>query len=214
MRSNAIKKITRASLELTQNQKDRMEERNFHIRWALIENLHGERFEFACECPKCNHLLTEWEITKNYGKNDDDCLIHCGYKCKAALLRFNNGLMFQLPFYGVNKVFAELHQFIEKQPFRLDKLNEENPALYYSAVIYFGSLRSALLMIRENARQCPPPTENWQTKAEPFFSRLSDITIAKCVGIPPFDVRTARRKAGIRAYDYRKLVYKIKSEPS
>lgn len=94
-------------------------------------------------------------------------------------------------------------------------MNREHPAIFHSARVHFGCLRSAYQQIR-----IPYPHEevqDWRTKVEPFLGKVTDKLIAEVVGQPIAEVRKLRRSKGIPRYkrgNEKKIVIAAVGEPS
>ena len=195
---------------LTQSQRALLEEKSFSMRWALIENLRDLKLGLVSECP-CQSEMTEREIMAAMNKNGGSSVFYCrncGALRKSDILRCQNGLRCRLPFYGTLKT---LDMLADKLPLQ-EKLVESDPALYYSIIINFGSVRNALLQI--GVQQGIPKEEvpEWQEKSKEFFGRVSDIVIAECAGVSINFAHFARRNTGINCYNHKKYVRSVLEE--
>ena len=192
----------RIKVHLTQSQRALLEEKSFSMRWALIENLRDLKLGLISEC-LCESEMTERKIMAAMNKNSGGSVFHCpdcGALRKSDILRCRNGLRCRLPFYGTLKT---LDMLADKLPLQ-EKLVESNPALYYSVIINFGSLRNAMLQL--GVQQGLPKEEvpEWREKAKDFFGRVSDIVIAECAGVPINFARSTRKNTGVNRYNHKK----------
>lgn len=195
---------TKIKVYLTQSQRALLEKKSFSMRWTLIESLRDLKLGLISECP-CQSEMTEREIMAAMNKNARSSVFYCrncGALRKSDILRCRNGLRCRLPFYGTMKT---LDMLTDKLPLQ-KKLVESDPALYYSVIINFGSVRNAMLQL--GIQQGLPKEEvlEWQEKTREFFGRISDIVIAECAGV---SINSARRNIGSTRYNHKKYTRNV-----
>lgn len=167
------------------------------LRLALVEAIHGVRYEPRAVCPSCNRRLTPLEILKGFNTDVNDFTT----ECTGCHTRFDPKLVhssaagnIEMPFYCDAQTLAHIRGLETLSP---EEFQRREPALYHSAVVHRGSLRHAYAQI--NIAYAFDEVVDAREKVKPFLGRLPDTIIAEVSGLKLSSIRSLRRKLGIRA---------------
>lgn len=192
---------------LTQHQlADQRIEQRFSLKQELIAAIHdsGEliyRPNATCPKPGCGHKLTAVEILRGFRPVPTDpttCCPKCKTRFQARLLAQGGLATVEIWFLCPCQTLSQL-RFWQSQGKRWEDLEKGQQGVYRSALIHFGSLKSALLQIGVNNYK-EPPVKDWQAKIRPFLGELPDPVIARTVNQSVLTIRSYRYRLGIRGY--------------
>lgn len=160
----------------------------------LISAATGLTYTIQARCPFC---YREYSLVETLDSFSADPQIK-GNKCSGCLRRFIPILLVDnkaFPLIGPKQVLQEI-----KDGFYNDiLLLEENQKLYHSAVVQFGSVFEALEAANHRLnleRQHP----QWRVIASPYLGKLSDLRMARILGVSAKMVGDFRRKQGIKPF--------------
>jgi len=177
----------------------------FELTQELIATIYDSGqliYQPNAVCPKCRHELTSVEILRGFRPVPTDPTTRCP-KCKhrfqARLLAHRGSTRAEIIFLCPCQTLSQL-QFWRSQGKSWDKFEKSEHGVYRSALIHFGSLKSALSLIGVLDYE-EPPTPNWQSKVRPFLGQLPDAVIARTVKQPASAIRRFRLGMGIEACD-------------
>lgn len=167
------------------------------LRLALVEALHGVKYEPRAVCPACNRRLVPLEILKGFNADVNDFTT----ECTACHTRFDPKLVhssaagnIEMPFYCDTQTLSHIRGLESLSP---EEFQRQEPALYHSAVVHRGSLRHAYAQI--NIAYAFDEVVDAREKVKPFLGRLPDTIISEVSGLKLSSIRSLRRKLGIRA---------------
>lgn len=189
------------SLRLSQEQRLVVQQQSLALRLQLVEALRGERYEPQARCPACNRKLTPVEIIRGFNQDPQDYTTRCsgcGHRFAPSLICFGNGSEIVLPFFCDAQTLAQMHG---KETLAPEVFAREHPAIYRSAVVHHGGVRSAFAKI--GIAYPFEEVSDWKTKIAPFLGRMPDTIIAECVHQPPRAIRRLRRDLGVGRYTLR-----------
>ena len=184
--------------ELAQVQEVRMlQEHKLSLRLQLLQEIRGFRYEPAGVCPACARQLTPLEVITGFNNDPYDfttLCTGCGQRFEAKLKYYSASGPAELPFYCSTQVLHRLGEFEALNP---DDMKKEDPAIYHSVVVHYGTLRNAFKKI--GISYSFDEVVDWKTKVTPFLGRLPDTVIAEIVSVSARMVGALRKKHGIHA---------------
>jgi len=174
-------------------------EQKLGVRMALIQALQGEEYTPHAVCPACTRAMTPVEILKGFNRDPADfttACSGCGHRFAPKLKTRGGYGSVEVALYCDIQTQAQLagHEHHSPEEFRV-----KNAALYHSAVYHNGSLHAAFdrLDIKYEFEEAAVDA---LAKVRPFLGQLPDTELARIIGHQLREVRSARRKAGIRAF--------------
>lgn len=200
-----ISQSMKQTLRLTQAQRLVIKSQLIQLRFSLRDAVHQQRLEPKAQCP-CGRQLTVIEILKGFTDNPADITT----KCPACKTRFNAQLYttlglastMYLTFYCPVQTTDNLRGF---GTLDFEAIKKEFPAVFYSALVHFGTLHNAFKQIDIDYPEDPKPA-SWQERVEGFLGKLSDGDIAEIVGVAKKEITSLRRKQKIPAFKQRSLL--------
>lgn len=199
----------RTELRLSSAQRLLVFGHTFGLRLALIGELR-EPYRPEGDCPNCGRKMTLAEIIRGFNQDPRDfttCCTKCGCRFPPLLvLADENGIgRGEMAFYCA---IQTLDQLRGKEYLPPKAVAKKHPAVYRSAIIHFGSLKSAF---KKSGVDYPYEEEvnDWGNKIQPFLGRLPDTVIADCVDKPVAIIRKMRREMGICRYTADKALAEI-----
>ncbi len=191
----------RLSLRQEQRQKFSLEHRpdkNFTLRLSLIQVLSGELYTPRGNCPMCSKQLTPAEILSGFNDDPNDFTTGCpGCEYRFRPLLVSDGVsQLELPFFCPIQVLAQLPGREGLSP---QDLARDDPAIYRSAVIHFGTIQGAFRSAGLSYPYTDTPS-GWEQKVAPFLGRLPDKVIAECLDVTVYAIRKLRTSLGIQSY--------------
>lgn len=190
--------------QLTRMQQAQVQAQSLRLRMSLIMELHGEQYEPKAECPRCKRELTAVEIIAGFNQDTQDfttCCTCCGERFSPKLVCFRDGSSIQLPFFCGVQTLAQMRG---KELLSPEQFLRDAPAIYRSAIVHYGSLRSAFGEI--GIQYAFEDMNDWKNKIIPFIGRLPDTVIAKHVNVSARIISGIRRKLGVLRYSARKAL--------
>lgn len=179
------------------------------LRLELVEQLGGERYEPKAHCPTCDRELTPAEIIKGFSRdvNDFDTTCSgCGHRFQPTIICFGQGTKVELPFFCDCQTLNKMEGLQHLSPQELSRLH---PAIYRSAIVHHGGLKSAFARI--NIDYPFQEIHDWKSKVTPFLGRMQDTIIAECCQVPASAIRALRKKLKIPRYTLKVSLSEIKS---
>lgn len=167
----------------------------FGLRMELVQALRAEKYEPQAECPKCHHKLTPVEILRGFNRDPNDfttACSSCGHRFEPRLICFGEGTSVELPFWCRSQILHHLEGKITWPP---EQLAREEPAVYRSAIVHFGTIKAAFRQI--GADYPFEEISDWRHIIQPFLGRMPDTMIADCIGMSAATIGRIRRKDGI-----------------
>lgn len=181
----------------------------FGLRLALVGELR-EPYKPKGDCPSCGREMTPAEIIRGFNQDPRDfttCCTKCGCRFPPRLiLAGGSGIgRVEMAFYCA---IQTLDQLRGKEHLLPKTIAKSSPAVYRSAIIHFGSLKSAF---KKDGVDYPYEEEvnDWKNKIQPFLGRLPDTVIADCVDKPVGIIRKMRKDLGICRYTADKALAEI-----
>lgn len=188
----------RTAQSLTLEQRHSVQALVLSMRLDLIEALRGERYEPHGICPVCSRKMTPVEIIRGFNQDPNDfttACSACGCRFEPTLICFGRNSRIEIPFYCSIQTLEHLRG---KESYSPKYLEREHPAIYRSAIVHHGGIRSAFEKI---GIEYPfEEISNWQKKVTPFLGRLPDTVIAESADVKVSAVREMRKKLGICRY--------------
>jgi hypothetical protein len=161
------------------------------LRLALIEEVRGIRYTPSGTCPDCGRKLSPLEIIQGFNDDPNDFTTVCTncHKRFEPKLRhtFASGSI-ELPFYCSSQTLNQMNRVQHLDP---DRLQQEEPAIYHSAIVHHGTLHNAFRKIGVEYQFAE--VVNWETKIIPFLGELPDKVIAEVAGVSSAKVGKLRR---------------------
>lgn len=149
------------------------------------------------KCPHCTHILTPGEILDGFTDDPLDTTTFCP-KCECRfqplLHRYiDSASEYQIMFMCPVQCMHQLKPMVE-----LDEksIRDEAPAVYYSALAHFGSLKSAF----ESEELKYKGMTSWKDKVRPLLGDFPDRALAEVVGVSRSSVQGLRSRLGITAH--------------
>jgi hypothetical protein len=176
------------------------------LRIELIRALRGEHYEPKAQCESCGYTLKPEDILRGFNDNPTDYTTQCpkcNHRFEARLVYFFRGNSLdriELPLYCPSQTTAQLtDEFLDLTP---ETFEQQQPALYRSALLHFGSLKNAFRQVYLDYPHVE--VRDWRDKVKAFLGQMSDSLIAECVGVPSSEVTAMRRSARIPSYRTRR----------
>jgi len=169
------------------------------LRLQLLQVLYGEQYQIGLLTP-CGHETSPAEVLRGFLRDPLDFTTACpacGRRYEPQLISFSGSSRIELPFYCELQALhrLRLYQLVSWTP---EEISRQHPGLYRTLLVHCGSLKAAFAKIG-----CEYPhavVSDWVAKTSVFFGRLSDRTIADCVGVSKYSVTKARKALGISGY--------------
>ncbi|MFH0779800.1 MAG: hypothetical protein V1928_02970 [Parcubacteria group bacterium] len=171
----------------------------FQQRLNLIETVHGERYSPNAHCPCCGRKLKPAEILKGFTQDPNDFTTKCP-GCKKRfepkLINFGRASRAEVGFYCQMQT---LERLCGKAHLTVAQLKKDNPAVFHSALVHFGSIAAAFDSL--GVKYAHKEVLDWKEKISSFLGRMSDSQIASCVGVSSCTIGRYRKSLNIPAYD-------------
>ena len=194
----------RQECRLTLEQRHEVANYLFTARMGVIEALRDEKYTPKAQCPSCFRKLTPAEIISGFNQDPNDFTTRCSacsHRFEPKIICFGNGSSVVLPFYCSSQVLCRLSEMKHIAP---DALSRKEPAIYRSAVVHHGSLKSAFKIVGIN--YAFDEILDWQGKIMPFLGKLPDTVIAKCAGSSVRVIRRMRKNQKIKRFFARSVL--------
>ena len=199
----------RVEQRLTLAQRLQVQALTLSVRLALLDELHGERYDIQNKCPSCERFIEPIEILRGFRRDPNDFTTVCP-GCKERfqprlICRFRNGGYAELAFFCPSQTTHQISALGSRTP---QEILKQVPALYRSALLHFGSLRSAFKTINIDY-SFGETAEDWMGKVELFLGRLPDTVIAEAVNVSVGKIRTLRRNMNVRRYSAKRMLEEV-----
>ena len=173
-------------------------EQKFALRLELVQALRDEEYRPQGDCPECFHKLTAVEIIRGFNRDPNDFTTACP-KCKhrfiPRLVLLAGETRGEMAFYCAVQALEQLRG---KEALAPEELLAKHQAAYRSAIVHYGSIRSAFEKIGVDYRF--PEISDWRAKVKPYLGRLPDTIVAECAGVSRHVVSRMRKKLGISRF--------------
>lgn len=182
-------------LILTQEQRLELRGYLLQLQMELVGRLRNEQYKPVELCPNCKSNMTLKDILSGFLDDPNDYTTlcpKCNNRFKPVLVCWGLNSRISLPFFCSIQTLERLRQLKDLDP---EELQKQEPAAYYSAIVHFGSLKTAFKKISVDY---PFETINgWQMIVLPFLGRMTDVSIASAAGVNVRLVRNLREEHGI-----------------
>jgi len=158
------------------------------LKLGLIAAIRGVRLLIVGECA-CLYNLDPVEVMAGFKKYPADKGVYCPH-CARDVQPALSSETVPYPFIGPTLVLDRLME-LKSLPF--EELEKDHRAIFYSALVHFGTLYDAFKQ-RGIIRQYDPRPANWQDRIAGYLGRLPDETIAQLVGEDPRAIAKLRRQ--------------------
>ncbi|MFC1598514.1 hypothetical protein ACFL2U_00680 [Patescibacteria group bacterium] len=205
--SQSLRQTVSLQQRLTVMQSIQLQSHELSVRLQLLETLHGIRYEPHAKCPKCTRKLTPLEIIKGFISDPNDFTTECTschHRFEPKLVNFGKASRLEMPFYCGIQVLERLPDIVELNP---DELQKKHPTIYHSAMIHFGTLKTAFAKV--DLVYPFDQVHEWQEKVQDFLGKLPDTVIAQSVGKSRKTIGRLRRRLEIPAYTKRNALEEI-----
>lgn len=196
-----FKQSLRQEVRLTMGQSIQIAQATLQLRFGLVEAVHGEEYKPVGECPKCHHVLAQFEIMQGFNTDPNDYSTGCP-KCKA---RFEPRLRMatregyaEYAFFCPSQTLAQLPAL---QHIPYDELRTKHAAVCNSAKVHFGGLKQAFA--KAGVAYAFAPALEWRNQVLPFLGKLPDTVIAELVDATRRAIGVLRKEKGIPRYNLR-----------
>lgn len=170
----------------------------------LIKDIRGDRYKPQASCPQCGNRMEAIDIISGFRRDPLDFDTTCN-KCKhrfqpRLVCMPQDGVRIELPFICATQVLGQLEG---KDGLTPEEIARQFPSEYRSAIIHWGTLRSAFGKI--GIKYPHKEVVDWKKKVLPYLGQLSDGQIARAVGVSSSTIRRLRIKNDIAPFSYRKI---------
>jgi ribosomal protein S27AE len=194
-------------VELTLAQRQEVKNQIISLRVDLARELSDSKYKPEAGCPKCGKELTVPEIIKGFRDDPQDFTTacpRCGERFMAKAVNRSSVGRGEFTFFCALQTLDQLKglEILDKPT-----LQSREPAIYYSAMMHYGSLNHAFRRI--NVLYQFEELPNWQEKVAGYLGRLPDTVIADVVGVGVRQVRQYRTKLRIARFSKASLLGSI-----